>query len=267
MRGRRGSLAAQVAAAAGAALLAGLLLAASAAASGHVFKETFRLGQSADLRKAHCAGRRQGDGDLLVADSEADTISRWKPNGEPAPFSALAGSNVIDGKRGPGNKPCAEEPASARRAPHGLEVAPFGFAREVQIAVDSSGGVTSGDIYVTEPSRHLAYVFGSDGSYLGQLTEYEESPGEPATLAPVNEICGVSVDSSGNVYLGDFSSADLVHKYHPTANPVANTDNVANFNSLVGLLQPLHLGGGEVGDGRLPVRQPLQRRTFQTRRD
>ena len=46
-----------------------------------------------------------GEGDLLVIDASAKTISRFKPNGEADPFAAL-GSNVIDGMgsgSGPGS--------------------------------------------------------------------------------------------------------------------------------------------------------------------
>lgn len=174
-------------------------------------------------------------------------IARYHANDTPAPFSGLGtNENVIDARKGPGGKACGEEPASCDvPTPPAAEGLRFSsLAKEAQLAIDESGGATDGDIYVTQALNHLVDVFSPTGAYLGQLTEYEETPGTPATLKPLNEVCGVAVDGSGDVYLGDFSSADLVHKYVPGADPVANTDNVANFNSLAGPSSPCTLAAG-----------------------
>ena len=94
-------------------------------------------------------------GNLLVVDRVAKTLSRWKPNGEPAPFTAL-GTNVIDAKEGADATP-----------ENGFE---FGTPPEVQVVVDNSGAATDGDIYVTQSGKHLVDIFAADGSFLGQLT-------------------------------------------------------------------------------------------------
>lgn len=138
----------------------------------------------------------QQSGDLLVIDRPAGTLSRFHADGTPDEFEAL-GSNVISG---------------------------FGFSTfadpgEVQVAVDESGGATKGNIYVTEPETKVVSIFSSRGELLGQLTQSSEGS--------LNEPCGVAVDPSGDVYVGDFSGH--IYKYEPSGNPVVNTDNVANF--------------------------------------
>lgn len=146
-------------------------------------------------------------------------IRRFSPDGSAANFSALE-SNMIDGQRGPGNKPRAEcvtapEPTSCDETPLNGFVFPATAFQEVQIAIDNSGGVSNGDIYVTQSSRKLVYVFDEDGSYLGQLTA--------AGVTTFGEICGVAVAPSGALYMGQFSPK-VVHKFVPTASPALNTD-------------------------------------------
>jgi hypothetical protein len=172
--------------------------------SGHHFLETFGSTEQPSFSQPLGMAVNQSSGDLLVVDGEANTVSRWNPDGTPAEFSAL-GTNVIDGS-GTGD----ETPQS------GLS---FGGAGEVQIAVDNSGGATDGNIYVPQAEAKVVDVFGEDGSYLGQLSESSEGA--------LHEPCGVAVDPSGNLYVGDFSGA--IHKYEPAANPPVNGDSSANF--------------------------------------
>jgi hypothetical protein len=140
------------------------------------------------------------------------TIARYQADGTPANFTAL-GSNAIDG-RGPG-----------------LDLTPQGglhfsslntFAR---LAVDESGGVTDGDIYVIQTFDHLVDVFAPSGEFKGQLTDYTEGVSKP-----LETICGVAVDGGGDVYVSDPASG--IHKYDPAADPVSNADSVANFTSV-----------------------------------
>lgn len=130
----------------------------------------------------------------------ASKVRRFNPDGTPHDFSALAGS-VLDNLV-------------------------FNFDPSNQIAIDSSGGITDGDIYVTQPGKRLVNVFGEDGSLLGQITESSEGP--------FAETCGVAVDESGALYIDDFNFSDAIHKYVPSANPPVKTDNPSNFTSLAG---------------------------------
>jgi hypothetical protein len=144
----------------------------------HPFKEPFGSLSQPTFTKAQALAVDQTSGDLLVVDATAQTLSRFKPNGEPDPFTAL-GTNVIDAKKGPGNKPCGEEPMSCDGTPESGFF--FGVsAAQVQITVDNSSNVlTNGNIYVTQASKALVDIFGSDGHYVGQIKEF---------LNPQNEI-------------------------------------------------------------------------------
>jgi hypothetical protein len=192
----------------------GALLAPSpASAAEHLFLETFGSANEPSFGQPLGMALDPSSEELLVIDGEAETVSRWNPDGTPAEFSAL-GSNVIDGE------------GSGDGGAGGLI---FGGAGEVQIAVDDSGTATDGNIYVTQLGTKVVDVFASSGAYLGQLTEYKEGPEADGTSLALNEPCGVAVDPSGNVYVGDFSGT--VHKYEPSANPPVNADNSANFGA------------------------------------
>ena len=122
--------------------------------------------------------------------------------------SAALGSNAIDGE-GSGD----ETPQVGLSIPSSR--------KESQIAIDESGTATDGDIYVAGGSAHRVDIFSSEGEYKGQLTEYSGGA--------LGETCGVAVDGSGNVYVGDYSHG--VHVYEPAANPPVNGDNTATFTT------------------------------------
>ncbi|HET7484128.1 MAG TPA: hypothetical protein VFJ64_01980, partial [Solirubrobacterales bacterium] len=153
------------------------------------------------------------------------SISRFHADGTPSEFTAL-GSNAIDGLGGPDLTPQS-----------GLHFSPT--ARFLQLAVDESGGATDGEIYVTQSASKALDVFSAEGAYLGALSEYEQTPGNPATLKPLGSVCGVAVDAAGDVYLAE--NANGIHKYDPSSAVVANADNVANFTSVS---QPCSLAAG-----------------------
>jgi hypothetical protein len=132
-------------------------------------------------------------GDLLVIDLADQTLSRFDANGEPAPFSALAG-NVIDGH--PGEEDATPEEEILSTEPGGLQEA------QVAVAPPGAAGGTEGDIYVTNAFEHERVdIFESTGKYIGQIS--------------AGYSCGVAVDPSGAVYVGDYFFG--VHKLVPTA--------------------------------------------------
>ena len=180
------------------------------------FKEDFGTAAQPTFDKPSTLAVDRANGDLLVGEEGTNSISRYRADGTPDPFSAL-GTNVIDGKPGSGGKPCAEEPASCDQTPQGgLEI---GGQDPTGIAIDESGGPTNGDIYVVQDAAGLIDVFSSEGRYLGDLTQ--EAGGKPLEYP-----CGVAVDAAGAVYVPDINA---IHKYVPTANPPVNTDNVVNL--------------------------------------
>lgn len=233
MRGRRRKYAGYLAAVVGLVLAGSLLGAACASAASFGFKEYFGAvsGHEPSVVAPWSLTVDPSNGDLLVVDQAAKTISRFKPNGEPDPFTALS-SNVIDGLSGPDETP----------APHGLSV---GGPAETEVAVDascvlhsppltglscSSVDPANGDIYITQAARHQAFVFGEDGTFLRALTASSE--GE------FGEICGVTVGSGGSVYLGDFGEVGApplpnegrIHGFSPTSNAPYEVTNTENFS-------------------------------------
>lgn len=153
----------------------------------------------------------QSSGDLLVIDATADTVSRYHSDGTPANFSGL-GTNVIDGKGGEGDQ-----------TPQNGFIFGSGGA-DSQIAVDSSGTSTNGNIYVTQfnttDEKHLIDVFAPDGHYLGQL--------DGAGATDFGEPCGVSVDADGALYVGDFKRHS-VFQFTPSAALPVRSDLTASL--------------------------------------
>jgi hypothetical protein len=184
------------------------LSAATAGAAGfHPFLETFGSAAQPSFENRHGVAVDQGTGDVYVTDAgEPPSIKRYKADGTPDDFSALTG-NAIDGKEGADATP-----------QNGLG---FSGISESQIAIDNSGGATDGNIYVTQGFPNLVNIFSSTGVYLGQLTA--------AGATNFTEACGVAVDPSGAVYVGDYSSG--IHKFVPAANPPVNADHVATFTT------------------------------------
>jgi hypothetical protein len=181
----------------------------------------------------------QSTGDLLVIDSGSQSVSRWNPDGTPASFSGL-GTNVIDGK---GTGECPAVPADCDQTPqNGLALSQqFAFAGEAAIAVDNSGTVTDGNIYVTEGSSlaspHVVDIFSSSGKYLGRIsgagaTEFAHDK----YFAPG----GVAVDPAGNLFVST-GYEEKIYKYDPSANPPVNADAVATFS---GISLPLNIAAG-----------------------
>ncbi len=203
--------------------LALLMPAGASAQQAHLFQE--EIGPSFSGLSAIAID--QANGDILATSSGSNAITRLHSDGTPAPFSAL-GTNILDAK---GGSECPTVPTDCDRTPqNGFH---FGtFRNEPQIAVDNSGTVTDGDIYVPDASGHLLNVFARSGKYLGQVT------GAGATPLPF--VSGVAVDPSGNLYLSSVSGGKIF-KYHPSANPPLNADAVATIESVA---QPGVLAAG-----------------------
>ena len=201
------------------AVLAFIAAPASAAIT-RPLQETFGSAQEQTFVSPTALAFDQSQGNLIVGNGGFQgRLSRFDEEGNPVSFSAL-GTNVIDGRKGPGGKPCAQEPESCDATPQ--ENIAVGSASETDIAIDESGGITDGNIYVNQSSDALVDIFAADGHYLGQLTK--------AGTASFSEVCGVAVDSNGAVYAGDFLGG--IFKFIPTANPPVNSDNAVNITSV-----------------------------------
>ncbi len=220
-----------------AALVAALaLLAFAAAPAGAVttrqFVEIFGSAEEQAFRFPKSLAFDQGAGALMVAtetpasgenpSSNDGRISRFDEDGNPVNFSAL-GTSILDGKKGPGEKPCAEEPASCDVVPQGKLA--FSNSFNEGIAIDESGGATDGNIYVAQPEFRTMQIFAADGHYLGQIGGFE--------------VGGVAVDPSGNLYISDALGG--VNKYDPSANPPVSGDLLTTFTTIV---EPYNLVAG-----------------------
>jgi Collagen triple helix repeat (20 copies) len=184
-------------------VLALLVIPAGASAvPAHPFLETFGSVQQPTFTKPASIAV-DGTGNVYVADLSTQTVSRFKPNGEPDPFSALSGSNTIDGASGADEVPGVEEILTTETG--------VSYEAEISVAPFGSAGGTAGDIYVTNAEHGQVDIFESTGKYLG----------ETSSKFP----CGVSVGPEGDVYIGDYY--DGVRKLEPTA--PGNLSEVAKF--------------------------------------
>jgi hypothetical protein len=89
------------------------------------------------------------------------------------------------------------------------------FGSEGEIAVDDSSGSDAGDIYVA--NNNVVKIYAASGLPLGELTG--------------GEFCGVAVDPSGAVYVGDYTHLS-VRKYTPSVNPVTDFDETTSMGGL-----------------------------------
>jgi hypothetical protein len=149
-------------------------------------------------------------GDVYVFDAGASTIDKFDASGNPVNFAAT-GTNEITGVSG-------------------------GGASENELAVDNSTGSTAGDIYVANGSPSAVQIFSAEGSPIGTLSPEAGVPWS-------GEACGVGVDPSGDVYIGNYSGPIL--KYVPTANPVTNADY---SSSISGASSPCNLALDQAGN-------------------
>jgi len=242
-------------------LLAGtvaVLLALPAVASAgqtHVFQETFGSVAQPTVQAPASIAVDQSSGDLYVLEAKAGRIGRYHEDGTPANFSALNATNFIDG-----------QPGEADATPEGFLGFSFSFAPLFsEIAIDESGTETDGDIYVTQNEAEGAQVqlidiFDSSGAYLGQITG-----AGPDSFHPINDPvngasiglspCGVSVDPSGNLYVGG-GNEEAIYKYQPSANPPTNADLIDTFASPPEAEWPCKVaaGAGPAPDPSLPAK-------------
>jgi hypothetical protein len=188
----RGRLAAVLAFAA--ALVVMAFSAASASATEIPFLETFGSAEQPSFTNPTGLTVDRATGDLYVIDLSDQTLHRYKKDGSADNFSALA-TNVIDGKGGEDATPAGEIFAN--------EVGDYSEV-EVAVAPPGSAGGTAGDIYVTNAFDGAIDVFAPSGKFIAQ----KSVPTFP---------CGVAVDPSGNLFVGDYEGEEGVHKLTPTA--------------------------------------------------
>lgn len=182
------------------AVTAALLLAAApaGAAETHVLTGSLAVGGNPTQVAVH-----EATGDIYVLNGIVPaSIARFDSSGAPKDFPLL-GTNVIDGVG-------AGEADNNNR----------GSFRGSQFAIDNSGGINDGAIYVsvtgTFNSGMEADVYLPTGKYTGRLTENSDE------FLPTagGETCGIAVSPDGYVYLtheykGVFPREGFIDKFRP----------------------------------------------------
>jgi hypothetical protein len=117
-------------------------------------------------------------GDVYIADAGNYRVEKFTSSGT---FLAAWGWGVKNGK--------AESEVCASNCEAGLKGSGAGqFSDPTEIAVDSSTGPSSGDVYVADKSNRVVEKFGPSGEYL-------------ASFGPYMALWGVATDPSGNVWV------------------------------------------------------------------
>jgi hypothetical protein len=146
----------------------------------------------------------QSTGDVLVFDAtNGGRLYKFDAAGKPVNFPST-GTNAIEGVGSAGN---AEE----------------------EVAVDESGGLDAGDIYVA--NNNVVRIYASSGASIGELSG--------------GEMCGVAVDPSGNVYVGIYGEG-AVRRYASSTSPVTNADETGSLKGLAGVCNVAADAAGDV---------------------
>ncbi len=142
----------------------------------------------------------QQNGDIYAVNTAAGTVARFDSTGAAKNFTAGAdtGTNTLTGFS-------------------------FDGPSATEVAIDRSGGLTDGDIYVTDSFGAGIKVFNNDGSAAATLN------GSSTPNSAYSEACGVAVNqSNGDVYVGDYGAR--VWRYSPSGADVAEADYSGGIN-------------------------------------
>jgi hypothetical protein len=142
-------------------------------------------------------GTDSSSGDIYVA-SLGGTIEKFNAAHEPEPFTGT-GPQVVGG-----------------------ELTGFGVSITSQIAVDSA----THDFYVASGGSAVS-AYQADG----EPADFSAGPGAGTNEIAGSELCGVAVDSNGNIYLSEFSSG--VRIFEPSGELLATIPSSGTCNLAV----------------------------------
>jgi hypothetical protein len=141
-------------------------------------------------------------GNIYVADPSDSSIHRFDQDGNPVNFSALGGNTINGSDAGPD--------------PDKTPQNGFNLDGNSQIAVDTTGGATDGQIYIPDTAHSVVNVFNPDGSYLTQIAGTDT----PATN--FNYPCGVALVGD-TLYVGNGFSSEI-DRYVRSGNSIVESD-------------------------------------------
>ena len=137
----------------------------------------------------------QTTGDVYVADSGNARVQKFDSSG--GAFIAAWGWGVRDG--------VAQSEVCTSACLAGLAGSGAGqFSRPTSIAVDSSGGPSSGDVYVGDASNNVISKFDTDGNFLATID------GTSSTQGHFQSVVGIAVDQSGNLWVADDGTDNVI---------------------------------------------------------
>jgi hypothetical protein len=142
-------------------------------------------------------------GNIYVADPSDSSVHRFDQDGNPVAFSALSGGNTING-------------SDAGPDPDKTPQNGFTLDGNTQLAVDTTGGATDGQIYIPDTSHNVVNVFNPDGSYLTQIS------GSATPTSQFNYPCGIALDGN-TLYVGNGFSGEI-DRYVRSGNPIVDAD-------------------------------------------
>ena len=135
----------------------------------------------------------QTTGDVYVADSGNARVQKFDSNGA---FIAAWGWGVTDGM--------AQSEVCTSACLAGIAGSGAGqFSNPTSIAVDSSGGPSSGDVYVGDAGNNVVLKFDSNGNYLATID------GSTTPQGPFVVVAGVAVDQTGHLWTADGSTDNI----------------------------------------------------------
>jgi hypothetical protein len=173
-------------------------------------------------------------GDVYVVDKGNNRVNRYSTTGAYLGQFNGSGEFEVEGAKETG-----------KAAPTGA------FSGPEQVAVDNSGNPldpSAGDVYVIDTNHEAIDKFSSTGEYLGQLTQREECEQRefpPCTksktiIAPLDELRGVAVDPSGDLwvlgglneeyggaYVAEFSDTGAFAQWFRTENSIGSSYLIA----------------------------------------
>ena len=155
------------------------LCAPASALEAHVFSTSFNGGSEHALSEPRGLAVDQSSGDVYVVDAADDRVEIFEASG--TFVKAFGAKGTGDGQ----------------------------FTEPTEVAVDNSGGITEGDVYVIdgghEGGANRVEIFNADGEYKSQITRTEvEAPlGDKSKGIALSfvDIDGVGLDAAGNLWL------------------------------------------------------------------
>ena len=221
----------------------------------HVFSSSFGTQGSAanEVSSPQGVAVNEATGDVYVADTGNARVDEFDSSGT---FIRAWGWGVADGTT-------AAFQTCTTTCHAGISGSGAGqFTTPTFIAVDNSGGASAGDVYVGDTGDDLVTKFDASGNLISSWGSSGQLNGSAATGGPFTAIAGITLDTSGDLFVYDPNSDNMFEfaqdgTADPTIFVTRGTDNVGigvdtagNFYKVVGSnnLEQYSSSGNDIGD-------------------